>query len=212
MSRWRLLKLEQCGLPPAKRFSFYDQVHTTGIDIPQPAAAVAALTLGKDMTFRDYAQAAYRMRGIGKGQTIVLFVIPEIGRLLAKEAALGRGATAASRSTELAAMAAGARARGELEDVSAWLLLNSMATEKVQFELWALQCARNVWRKAAHKLLVNGHARFGTFDDGAAPDPVHSHEQAALDVFREKVEQDVSSAVPSFPPSSERCTANSDAG
>ena len=73
-----------------------------------------------------------------------------------------------------------------------------MATEKVQFELWALQCARNVWRKAAHKLLVNGHARFGTFDDGAAPDPVHRHEQAALDVFREKVEQDVSSAVPSF--------------
>lgn len=31
---------------------------------------VAAVTLGKDMTFRDYAQGAFRMRGIGKGQKV----------------------------------------------------------------------------------------------------------------------------------------------
>ena len=63
-------------LPKERRFSFFDQVHTTGMDIPQGASARAVLTLGKDLTFRDYAQGAYRMRGIGKGQTIVLFVIP----------------------------------------------------------------------------------------------------------------------------------------
>ena len=39
------------------------------------------LTLGKDLVFRDYAQAAYRMRGIGKGQTLVLFVPPEVRNL-----------------------------------------------------------------------------------------------------------------------------------
>lgn len=33
------------------------QVHTTGMDIQQPLSAEAALTLGKDMNFRDYAQA-----------------------------------------------------------------------------------------------------------------------------------------------------------
>ena len=49
-----------------------DQVHTTGMDIKQAASARAALTLGKDMSFRDYAQGAYRMRGIGKGQTVEL--------------------------------------------------------------------------------------------------------------------------------------------
>lgn len=51
------------GRPPA-------QVHTTGMDIQQPATALAALTLSKDNTLRDYAQGAYRMRQIGLGQCI----------------------------------------------------------------------------------------------------------------------------------------------
>jgi len=38
-------------------------VHTTGMDIKQAVDACAALTLGKDMVFRDYAQGAFRMRG-----------------------------------------------------------------------------------------------------------------------------------------------------
>lgn len=40
------------------------------MDIKQAPNAVAVLTLGKDMTFRDYAQGAFRMRGIGNGQLI----------------------------------------------------------------------------------------------------------------------------------------------
>ena len=36
-----------------------------------------AVTIGKDMVFRDYAQGAFRMRGIGKGQKIHLYLIPE---------------------------------------------------------------------------------------------------------------------------------------
>ena len=44
-----VMKLEQCGLDRAQRFSFFDQVHTTGMDIPQPLGARAALTLGKDV-------------------------------------------------------------------------------------------------------------------------------------------------------------------
>ncbi|KAJ0406964.1 hypothetical protein P43SY_005197 [Pythium insidiosum] len=58
------MPLVQCGLSPTKRFTFYDQVHTTGMDIKQCVNARAVLTLGKDMTFRDYAQGAYRMRDI----------------------------------------------------------------------------------------------------------------------------------------------------
>ena len=48
------------------------------MDIKQAVDACAALTLGKDMVFRDYAQGAFRMRGIGKGQTICLLVTPGI--------------------------------------------------------------------------------------------------------------------------------------
>ena len=46
------VKLNQCGIAAEFRFSFYDQNHTTGMDIPQSAAARAALTISKDMTFR----------------------------------------------------------------------------------------------------------------------------------------------------------------
>ena len=48
------------------------------MDIQHALNARAVLTLGKDMTFRDYAQGAYRMRGIGMGQTIELLIIPEV--------------------------------------------------------------------------------------------------------------------------------------
>ena len=44
----RVVRLEISGVPAAKRFAFYDQVHTTGMDIKHFDAAVAALTLGKD--------------------------------------------------------------------------------------------------------------------------------------------------------------------
>lgn len=40
------------------------------MDIKQTLNARAIITLGKDMTFRDYAQGAFRMRGIGQGQTL----------------------------------------------------------------------------------------------------------------------------------------------
>jgi hypothetical protein len=62
------VRLQQAGVPVHRRFSFYDQIHTTGMDIHQCIDAKAAITLGKDMTFRDYAQGAFRMRGIGQGE------------------------------------------------------------------------------------------------------------------------------------------------
>jgi hypothetical protein len=61
------------------------QIHTTGMDIKQALHAHACLTLGKDMVFRDYAQGAFRMRGIGQGQVISMMVIPEVERLIATQ-------------------------------------------------------------------------------------------------------------------------------
>ncbi len=74
----KVVPMHQCDIHKSRRFAFYDQVHTTGMDLEHALNAKAVLTLGKDMTFRDYAQGAYRMRGIGKGQNIQLFVIPEV--------------------------------------------------------------------------------------------------------------------------------------
>jgi hypothetical protein len=55
-STGKVLPLNQCGVSISKRFTFYDQVHTTGMDIKQHLNAKAVLTLGKDMTFRDYSR------------------------------------------------------------------------------------------------------------------------------------------------------------
>ena len=53
---YRVMKVAQSGVPLNRRFAFYDQIHTTGMDIKHRLGAHAALTLGKDMVFRDYAQ------------------------------------------------------------------------------------------------------------------------------------------------------------
>eukprot|EP00913_Durusdinium_trenchii_P001892 g1751.t1 len=80
------------------------QVHTTGMDILAAPCAKAVLTVGKDMNFRDYAQGAFRMRKVGKGQCIHLLVIPEV-------------------QTRIVAELGGS---GQLIlDVPKWLLLNS---------------------------------------------------------------------------------------
>ena len=78
----RSMPEEQCGVPLERRFAFYDMVHTTGMDIRHVANATALVTLGKDMVWRDYAQGAYRMRGLARGQTLTVLVAPEVARLL----------------------------------------------------------------------------------------------------------------------------------
>jgi hypothetical protein len=57
------IPLNRSGVSMHRRFTFYDQVHTTGMDIKHPIDARAAVTLGKDMTLRDFAQGCWRMRG-----------------------------------------------------------------------------------------------------------------------------------------------------
>lgn len=52
----RVVSADQCGVPLERRFAFYDQIHTTGMDIKHVVNATAVITLGKDMVFRDYVQ------------------------------------------------------------------------------------------------------------------------------------------------------------
>ena len=126
----RVLKLQQCGIPVEKRFAFYDQVHTTGMDIHHVINAKAVLTLSKDMVFRDFAQGAYRMRGIAKGQTIHIMVIPEVRDLIIRElhkcgntyqiAAWNRIKQVEFTVPEHASI---------LKDITAWLIVNSMRSK-----------------------------------------------------------------------------------
>eukprot|EP00435_Cladocopium_sp_Y103_P005691 s71_g1.t2 len=145
-------KLADSGVPAQKRFAFYDQVHTTGMDIQHKLDAVAALTLGKDMCWRDYVQGAYRMRGIGRGQRICLYVIPEVVELISRDlvlAGIDQKLQGPSGSPWTSCE------RGRLLAVAAWLLVNSIRTERIQFAMLQLQNLGNVWRRNAFKTVMS---------------------------------------------------------
>ena len=172
-----VVRLNQSGIPPHRRFSFYDQIHTTGMDIHQCIDARAVLTLGKDMTFRDYAQGAFRMRGIGKGQTIQLFIIPEVLRLVQDQHRRIAGVAppmpqqlATSPHNPLgseflpiasplplphsAPAAMPSSGKQLLIQVASWLTINGMKSENMQFRMLCHQSIDNVSRKRAFGLLA----------------------------------------------------------
>ena len=46
-----------------------------------------------------------------------------------------------------------------LIDVSAWLVINSMRSERIQFNQLCIQNVSNVWRKNSFKTLLKNHRR-----------------------------------------------------
>eukprot|EP00467_Chlorarachnion_reptans_P010822 CAMPEP_0114525784 /NCGR_PEP_ID=MMETSP0109-20121206/22631_1 /TAXON_ID=29199 /ORGANISM="Chlorarachnion reptans, Strain CCCM449" /LENGTH=5518 /DNA_ID=CAMNT_0001707433 /DNA_START=63 /DNA_END=16619 /DNA_ORIENTATION=+ len=132
----RPVPLSRCGVSPERYFTFYDQVHTTGMDIRQALDAQACVTLGKDMTLRDYAQGCYRLRGLARGQTLCVLIVDEVKELIARASKTGR----------------------VLNDVVAWLLTNSMRSENLQHLALSGQLLNNVWRKQAWRSLMSSEA------------------------------------------------------
>ena len=148
----RVLKLSQCGIAIDKRFAFYDQIHTTGMDVKHTQNAKAVLTLGKDMCFRDYAQGAFRMRGIGEGQTLSILVIPEVSELMRRE---------------LSKLSGRAVQQNLLNDISAWLIINSMRAERLQHDQLCAQNLACIWRSNAWNIVMAEHERFKAQHDAA---------------------------------------------
>ena len=169
-----VVRLNQSGIPLHRRFTFYDQIHTTGMDIPQCIDAVAALTLGKDMTFRDYAQGAFRMRGIGQGQTIEVFIIPEVMRLVqdqykkvsgnilstgqqqpfvAPQNPLGNDLLSLAATPVPLTTLSTPSGKQLLINIAAWLTVNGMKSENMQFRMLCHQSIDNVSRKRSFATL-----------------------------------------------------------
>lgn len=164
--RVRPVPLQECGLPPHRRFTFYDQVHTTGTDIKQGLDARAAVTLGKDMTFRDYAQGCWRMRGLGKGQTITLVIVDELQQLIDAVAD-------PEKSVPI--------------NVAAWLVVNGMRSEKLQHMQLCVQKLNHIWRRRAfHDLLRSEAPERGPSDSGLR---TRFHESVSEEVVHAIVKQ-----------------------
>lgn len=134
--RWRSTLLTHCGIPPERRLSFYDQVHATGQDIKQAAHAMAFITIGADMTFRDYSQGAWRMRGIGNGQTLQLIIPREVETLISSDQKFEKS---------------------RIKQCAQWLVVRGIMSE-IRFSRVLLeQSVQNVIRKKSFQKLIENH-------------------------------------------------------
>lgn len=155
----RVMSLADCGLQPVERFSFYDQVHSTGTDIKQCAQARCAVTLGKGMTLRDLAQGAWRMRGLTLGQTIQLIVVPEVQKQIDStntDTDSKQGSTPTPATGGAVALPSGsADVETRLRKVVSWLLSNSASSEQKQNLQLLGQQAMNLYRCSAFDALIS---------------------------------------------------------
>mmetsp|Transcript_21594 Transcript_21594/g.31811 ORF Transcript_21594/g.31811 Transcript_21594/m.31811 type:complete len:2705 (-) Transcript_21594:384-8498(-) len=177
----RVVSADQCGIPLEKRFAFYDQIHTTGMDIKHVVNAVAILTLGKDMTFRDYVQGAYRMRGIGVGQRICVLISPEVQELMTRELKSCSLPVSAYKEKPLSAKDPGSNC-AVLASVVAWLTVNSMRSEHTQWSMLCIQNVANLYRKKAF-----GHVQNSLDDLIQIPQEPHFIKKTASEVKEHQI-------------------------
>ena len=131
----------QCGTPLKRRFTLYDQRHTTGTDIKQAPNARALATLGKGITFRDHSQACWRMRQIAKGQCIDVLLVDEVVKLVTRELKKDQGMNNSKVSVTM-------------EMVMTWMLRNNMLMESMQQIQLSDQAISNLPRRIGfHELL-----------------------------------------------------------
>ncbi len=65
------ISLEESKLAVGERITFFDQFHTFASDVPQNADAEAVLTIA-DTKLEEFSQAAWRMRGLKRKQSITV--------------------------------------------------------------------------------------------------------------------------------------------
>lgn len=102
-----------------------------------------------------------------QGQRIELLVIPEVLELIHTHVGLGEGKTVEAHKADYAALGGPQDPRylsRLFRDVSGWLVVNSMRSEKVQFNLLCEQTVGNVWRKEAFAGLVTERTHIGLDD------------------------------------------------
>jgi hypothetical protein len=85
------------------------------------------------MTLHDYSQGCWRMRALGKGQCIHLIFTPEI-----------RGLVSSLKVTETPV---------SIEDVVAWLSVNSICSEIIQWQQLQNQVLADLYRCEANQIL-----------------------------------------------------------
>ncbi|RYP54802.1 hypothetical protein DL769_010286 [Monosporascus sp. CRB-8-3] len=118
---------------------FLDEAHTRGIDLKLPDDYRAAVTLGPRLTKDRLVQACMRMRKLGKGQSVTLFIPQEIQERIRNCASLGTNASLTVTSALL------------------WSISETWTDTEKSIPLWAIQGFRHqrqevIWnKKIAHE-------------------------------------------------------------
>ena len=168
------VSFHEVNIKPVDRFTFFDQSHIVGMDIPQAVDAKAAVTITKGMVLRDFAQACWRMRQIEVGQKIQIIAVPEVTKLVeelrdgrvsgtsrrtgsATAAATGDTATDATAASDgTAEVAVRGSSAATLGDVMNWLIQASLEAETLTNSMLLTQAAQNVPRRQALEWLRDG--------------------------------------------------------
>ena len=121
------------------------------------------------------------MRGISSGQKIHIFIIPEVKELISRE-------TRNRPESETLA-----DHDHTLENVVAWLVINSMRTEQMQWSMLQIQNSANLYRKNAFAKLLAGSGQGAAAEDDAAEELADDKPQpythaGALDLFKEPID------------------------
>lgn len=81
----------QSTLQKDQRLVLARQCFTTGFDMPYALSARAVMPINKTITFMEFAQTYWRMRGVGKGQTITFLVPRDVAILIRSTLHLASG-------------------------------------------------------------------------------------------------------------------------
>ncbi len=146
------------------------------------------------------------MRGIGAGQKIHVFIIPEVAELMKREL---RDAVIPNHPLTQEHV---------LEDIVAWLIVNSLRSEQIQWTMLCLQNIGNLYRKNAFQALHRGTQYFkeglaSTVDLTSSEESKNSSsdlfianldKDKALKVFDEPIDFSLEAGVPDPVPFEER--------
>ena len=104
-----------------------------------------------------------RLSHLGEN-VLAIYIIPEVLQLIRSHVSQGAGRTPAQQDevwNGLGPEGSPARTVQLLKDVAAWLVINSMRSEKVQYNLLCEQTVSNVWRKGAFRHLLTYRDKIG---------------------------------------------------
>ena len=175
------------------------------MDIKQTVNARAILTLGSAMIFRDYAQGAYRLRGIGNGQTLSLYVTPQVvAKIHRTIEGDSQNKTASQYLLQQSSMEGKSllvdrsHHRVFLNEISSALIIFGINSEENQLALHKRQSILNVVRKRSFQYLLNAVDSLSS-EVAEIDGPLTS---AAIDVFRERIDNEISNRLEIGNPSS----------